>query len=417
MERTGTIISSNHLLNQLFSNALWGQKSNFLDVPLDCPQRDERLGWTGDAQVFCRTASLNYDTEKFYTKWLADLKADQFPNGGVSHVVPDVMDEKKSSAAWGDAATICPWEVYMAFGNPEILYRQFESMHRWVDFIGNVSQDKYLWTGGTHFGDWLGLDSPHGSYKGASRDDLIASAFYAYSTELLIRAGRVLGKNMAAYEQLYKNIVHTFQKTFPYYKTQTECVLALHFNLAKDVQAVSNQLVNLIRTADTQLQTGFVGTPYLLHALSDHGYIDLAYELLLRTEYPSWLYPITKGATTIWEHWDGIREDGSFWSPDMNSFNHYAYGAVLDWVYGTAAGIRAKEPGYAKATISPHPDPRLGWLKATLKTRHGLIISEWKQAEDRWRYDITTPVDSTIIIENKTYDLSPGSYCFFSHIN
>lgn len=343
MKRTGYLSCSNPLLNQLFSNIIWGQKGNFVDVPTDCPQRDERLGWTGDAQVFVRTACLNYDAEKFFTKWLADMSAEQRPDGYVGHVIPDLIQAPKASAAWGDAATICPWEVYLAFGDKQILENQFDCMKGWVNYITSTTKDQYLWTGGEHYGDWLGLDAPSGSYKGSSREDFIASAFYAYSTSLVIKAGHALGRDVSKYEALYDNIISTFRSTYPEYKTQTECVLAAHFNLAPDPQKAADQLAEKVKNCGVKLETGFVGTPYLLHVLSDYGYADLAYSLLLRKEYPSWIYPVTKGATTIWEHWDGIMENGDFWSKDMNSYNHYAYGSVADWVYGTAAGIKPVE--------------------------------------------------------------------------
>lgn len=415
---TGSLSCSNPLLNQLFSNILWGQKDNFLDVPTDCPQRDERLGWTGDAQVFVRTACLNYDVEKFFLKWLGDLKADQGENGSVGHVIPDCIHAEKSSAAWGDAAAVCPWEVYLAYGNPQILENQFTSMCRWVDYITSDTTTPYLWTDGTHYGDWLGLDAPSGSYKGSSDESLIASAFYAHSTSLVIKAGKALGRDVSAYETLYEHIVAAFRETYPEYKTQTECVLAVHFRLAADLQKTADQLAEMVKACGVKLQTGFVGTPYLLHALSDFGYTELAYSLLLREQYPSWLYPVTKGATTIWEHWDGIMENGDFWSADMNSYNHYAYGSVADWIYGTAAGIRPVEafPGYEKVCIAPHPDARLDWLKAELETRHGKIVSLWKKEENTWRYEITTPVDTVIVIAGKEYSVTAGTYYFYSEI-
>lgn len=416
MKRTGFLSSSNTLLNQLFSNIIWGQKGNFLDVPTDCPQRDERLGWTGDAQVFVRTACLNYDAEKFFTKWLADLASDQHDDGYVGHVIPDLLQNPHASSAWGDAAAICPWQVYLAFGNKQILKNQYQSMKKWIDYITYTTTTKYLWTGGTHYGDWLGLDAPSGSYKGSSNEDFIASAFYAYSTSLVIQAGTVLGEDVSELSTLYENIVNTFQKTWPTYHTQTECVLAAHFKLAKNCQAAADQLADMVRACGTKLQTGFVGTPYLLHVLSDYGHTDLAWDLLLRTKYPSWLYPVTKGATTIWEHWDGIMEDGNFWSKDMNSYNHYAYGSVADWVYGVAAGIlpRKDAPGYAKVTIAPHPDKRLDWLRAELDTRHGHISSFWTKEDDSWRYEITVPVEADIVIDGVCHSVRAGSYCFYS---
>ena len=418
MERIGYLKSSNPLLNKLFENIIWGQKGNFLDVPTDCPQRDERLGWTGDAQAFVRTACLNFDVEKFFTKWLADMAADQKEDGMVGHVIPNILNSETSSAAWDDAATICPWQVYLAYGNKEILAAQYECMEKYVGYITNHTTTPYLWTGGSHYEDWLGLDAPSGSYKGSTRADFLASAFYAYSTRLLIKSGKALGKDMSAYEELYTKIVETFRATYTEYTTQTECVLAVYFGLAADVQDAADQLAKKVIEAGKKLQTGFVGTPYLLHALSDNGYVELAYDLLLRTEYPSWLYPVTKGATTIWEHWDGIMENGDFWSKDMNSFNHYAYGAVADWVYCQAAGIQTVEeyPGYERVKIAPLPDQRLDWLEASLKTRHGLVASSWCKQDGQWRYEIKTPVKAQVVIAGKEYQVEPGTYLFYSEI-
>ncbi|MGF7142492.1 alpha-L-rhamnosidase [Anaerotaenia torta] len=417
IKRTGRLSCSDPLLNQLFDNIIWGQKGNFLDVPTDCPQRDERLGWTGDAQVFVKTAALNFDVEKFFTKWLADMAADQEEDGRVGHVIPDILGQG-GSAAWGDASAICPWEIYLAYGNPQILASQFECMKKWVGYITSHTRDQYLWTGGTHFGDWLGLDAPSGSYKGSSREDFIASAFYAYSTSLIVKAGRVLGADVREYGELYHNIVTAFRTAYPEYHTQTECVLAAHFKLAPDCQAAADQLAAMVKECGIKLQTGFVGTPYLLHVLSSYGYAELAYSLLLRRQYPSWLYPVTKGATTIWEHWDGIMENGDFWSSDMNSYNHYAYGAVADWVYGVAAGIKPVEehPGYERVTISPVPDQRLDWLKASLDTRHGLIRSEWKKGDGVWRYEIETPVKTSVLIDGRSYEIEKGIHIFYSSL-
>lgn len=415
MKQTGYIASSNSGLNRLVSNVFWGQKGNFLDVPTDCPQRDERLGWTGDAQVFIKTASYNFDVEKFFAKWMHDLAADQRPDGGVSTVVPDYMPGDSPSAAWGDAAVICPWQLYMTYGNVKILEDQFESMKRWIDYITASTKEPYLWTGGTHFGDWLGLDAPSGSYKGSSREDLIASAYYAYSTELLVKAGRVLGRDMDGYEKLYDGIVRAFHRTFPEYHTQTEHVLAIQFGLVEDPQRTADDLAEMIIRDGTQIRTGFVGTPLILHVLSSYGYTELAYSLLLRREYPSWLYPVEKGATTIWEHWDGIRPDGNFWSADMNSFNHYSYGAVVDWIYEVAAGINPIEeyPGFAKTRIEPHPDHRIGWLEASVWTGHGMVSSKWICDEDSIRYEITVEMPAEIVIDGKAMNVEPGKYTFW----
>lgn len=419
MKKTGAIRCGVPELNQLMSNIFWGQKGNFLDVPTDCPQRDERLGWTGDAEVFVKTASYNFDVEKFFSKWLHDLAADQWENGAVPHVIPDYLGEA-ASAAWGDAAAICPWQIYQTYGNKKILREQFGSMKKWVNYITEATSTPYLWTGGTHFGDWLGLDAPSGSYKGSSRDDLIASAFYAWSAGLVVKAGKVLGEEVDEYENLQGEIISAFRKKFTEYRTQTEYAVAVRFGLAENPQKSADELAELVKKDGVRLKTGFVGTPMLLHVLSAYGHSDLAYSLLLRREYPSWIYPITKGATTIWEHWDGIMPDGGMWSTDMNSFNHYAYGAVADWIYEEAAGITPELPGFEKARIEPKPDGRLGWLEASLETRHGKITSGWSYesiAEAGGmgiRYEIEAEMPAVIVINEKEYQVKPGKYIFWT---
>lgn len=415
IKQTGYLKCSNEKINRLFSNILWGQKGNFLDVPTDCPQRDERLGWTGDAQVFVKTASYNYDVQKFFKKWLHDMAANQKENGGVGQVVPNYLPEGFESSAWGDAATICPWQMYLTYGDKEILADQFECMKKWVGYITSHTNDQYLWTGHEHFGDWLGLDAPSGSYKGSSREDFIASAFYAYSTELVIKTGKLLGEDVAEYEELYANIVKTFRAAYPVYLTQTEHILAVHFRLAEDLQKTADDLAALIVKDGSQIRTGFVGTPYILHVLSGYGHNDLAYTLFLREEYPSWLFSVNQGATTIWEHWDGIMENGDFWSTDMNSFNHYSYGAVADWVYEKAAGITPLEeyPGFAKVVIRPMPDDRMEWLEAAIDTRNGRISSKWTHTPDGIRYDIETAVPATVEIGEMKAEVKPGIYTFW----
>ena len=415
IKRTGRITTSNLMLNRFIENVIWGQKGNFLDVPTDCPQRDERLGWTGDAQIFVRAAAMNYDVEKFFYKWLGCLKADQGDDGQVPYIVPDTWHFDQSPAGWGDAAVVCPWEIYMAYGNPEILGRQFESMRMRVDYITNGTQVENLWVGMNQYGDWLGLDAEAGSYRGASDEDLIATAYYAQSTLLVVKAGKILGKDVAIYEALYEKIVTAFRKKYPTYQTQAECAIAVYFRLAEDCQAVSDQLAKMV--LDTgHMTTGFLGTPYLLYALSDYGHADVAYSLLLREEYPSWLYQVRKGATTVWEHLDGLKEDGSFWDPVMNSFNHYAYGVVVDWIYSVAGGIRQMDgfPGYSKVLIAPVPDNRLDFMETSIETRRGIVRTKWSKQEDFWRYEVTTPVDAEVVIGKEKYEVNAGTYLFFA---
>ena len=415
---------SDALLNRFYNNVIWGQKDNFLDIPTDCPQRDERRGWSGDAQVFVKAACYNFDVEKFFIKWLRDMHIEQRQGGIVDWIIPtcDNLYEDKASATagWGDVATVAPWTVYMSYGNEKLLAEHFDMMKGWVDYITGATEDPYLWTGAAkkcqQFGDWLGLDAPEGSYKGSSRDDFIASAYYAYSTSLVIKAGKVLKKDISAYEELYKNIVAKFRATFTEYTTQTECVLAIQFDLAEDIKATADLLAQKIVDCGRHLQTGFLGTAYLLHALHKGGYSDLAWELLLRREFPSWLYAPLHGGTTVWEHWDSVKEDGSFWSSDMNSLNHYAYGAVMDWVYGVAAGITPEEAGYKRIRIAPIPSERLEWLNVEYESRAGLIKSGWRRQDKFWRYEIETPAETIITIDGREYKVGAGRYVYFSEI-
>jgi len=397
MRRTGRFECSEPLLNQLFSNVVWGMRGNFLDVPTDCPQRDERLGWTGDAQVFCRTASYLYDCERFFDKWLADLASEQFANGGVPHVIPRMHWDGDSATGWADAAVICPWEIYRTFGGRELLRRQFDSMKAWVDYMAAYDEGG-LWLRKGHFGDWLNLDG-----KNATPHEVLQNAFYAYSTDILIKAGEVLGVPMEEYKAQLALTKEAFAREFIKdgklaCNTQTACVLALHFDLVQGELrgSVAAQLGGLIREAG-HLKTGFLGAGYLLHALSENGMSGLAYDLLLRREYPSWLYPVTQGATTVWERWDGQRPDGSFQDVGMNSFNHYAYGAVADWMFGVMTGIQTDEanPGFRHIIFAPQADGRLEFAKAEIDTRHGTVKAGWRKAGEGFVYEFTVPEGCT----------------------
>ncbi|MBQ8340492.1 MAG: family 78 glycoside hydrolase catalytic domain [Clostridia bacterium] len=448
LRRTGYIKCGNEKINQLYHNTIWGQKGNYLDIPTDCPQRDERLGWTGDAQVFCRTAALNFDVKKFFHKWLGELRLDQQPNGAIWGTCPENFSltdyHTRVSAAWGDAATIIPWELYCIYGDKQILADNFEMMKKWVDYQHGFGPEEYLWLGGRHYGDWLAMDAGPDVYMGATSNDLIASAFFARSTELVIKAGEVLGEDVSAYRELYANILKAFRAYFlengmtkeqypctcytssgnphdPFRRglTQTAMVLILHFNLClpEERPAFEQKLVELIEAFDGRMTTGFVGTPYILHVLSRMGREDLAFNLLFEERNPSWLFSVNHGATTIWEHWNGIKEDGSFWSTDMNSFNHYAYGSVFDWVYGVVAGIRTSEcaPGYRKFTLTPHPDKRLGFLNCALDTVSGRMESNWYYKGEDVYFEFTVPAGCEAALtlpDGYTATLTGGSYCF-----
>ena len=386
----------------------------------------------GDAQVFCQTAAYNFDVENFFRKGLHDLKADQFAYGGLSAVIPnvtggenDINDGGANSAAWGDAATICPWQIYIAYGDKQVLADQFDSMKAWVEFVRGQGDNEYLWNTGEHYGDWLGMDAPEGSVKGSTSEYLIATAFYAYSTSLLIKAGKVLGKDMSEYESLYQGIRQAFQQT--YIKdgkfitdTQTAHIVALYFDLVDDKEYYAKRLADMIKANGNRLCTGFVGTAYLMLTLSQYGYDELAYTLLLQEEFPSWLFSVNMGATTIWEHWDGIRADGSWWTPgpglesftQMNSFNHYSYGAVAAWMYGVMAGINQDEsqPGYQHILLKPVTDKRIDYVKASVDTRQGKVLSSWERKDGKIAYHFEVPegATATISIGSMTQEVGPG---------
>ncbi len=420
IKRTGNIKTSNALLNRLYENIIRGQRGNYVDVPTDCPQRNERLGWTGDAQVFVKAAAYNFNILEFFRKWLGDMVLSQIDDGTIPRIipVPDLCEDvinMQPRAAWSDAITICPMEIYLAYGDKSVLELTFDAMKKHLAAIAHYSSTEYLWTDCEQYGDWLGLDSRPGEYKGLSSDNIVASAYYAYSTQIVCRVGKILGRDVTEYEALYEKIKTKFADTYEdVLSTQTECILALHFDLARDRDKIFKRLVDNVHSAGDKLQTGFVGTPYILHVLSKGGETELAYKLLLNEDYPSWLYPVKLGATTMWEHWDSIREDGSFWSMAMNSFNHYAYGACADWMFSVAGGINTDPdyPGYERAIIAPVPSRKLGTFSASYDTQRGKIESSWYYEGEKAHYQIVTPVPSKIIIEGKEYNLPAGTYTF-----
>ena len=408
MEPTGSFTCSDSLINQLQHNIQWGQKGNFLDVPTDCPQRDERLGWTGDAQVFSRTASFNMNVNNFFAKWLKDVAADQDRNGMVPFVIPNVLGPGAGgSTGWADVCTIIPWNMYLAYGDKRTLEQQYSSMKAWVDYMQSKSKNN-LWNTGFHFGDWL-FYRPFDDNDGRSAVTdkyLIAQCFYAYSTELLIKAAKVLGKSddVTTYTALLASIRDAFVKEYLtpngrlVSNTQTAYVLALNFDMLPESQraAAAQRLADNVKSYGNHLTTGFLGTPYLCHVLTRFGYTDVAYQLLFQQTYPSWLYPVKMGATTIWERWDGIKPDSTFETPSMNSFNHYSYGAIGDWMYRVIAGIDTYEdaPGYKHIKIQPHLTDRLTYADATLKTYYGTVRSHWKTDKGKLQMDVEVPANT-----------------------
>ena len=452
MKRTGSFECGNAKINQLYHNIIWGQKSNYLDIPTDCPQRDERLGWTGDAQVFCKTAAFNFDVRRFFNKWLTDLRAEQRDDGAVWGTCPEsyqVGGSSRISAGWGDAATIIPWTLYEMYGDRQMLEDNFDMMRGWIDYLLSAGSERYLWLGGYHYGDWLAMDAGEDSYVGATSNDLIASAFFAYSVSLFVKSGEAIGKDMSEYRKIYESILSAFREYFtengmpkndfplteviPKNKktssdsvrrgiTQTALVLMLRFGLCNNEERpmITEKLCELIRDFGNRMSTGFIGTPHILHALSENGRSDVAYGLLFNEENPSWLYSVNHGATTMWEHWNGIKEDGSFWSDDMNSFNHYAYGAVGDWLYTVSAGINAAEAGFKRIRLEPIPDKRLGFVRCSVDTVNGRIESGWRYDGESviFEFEIPNQVSADVILpDGYTETVVGGKHTYSCYIN
>ena len=482
MEQTGTFECSDPLLNQLQSNILWGQKGNFLELPTDCPQRDERLGWTGDIQVFVETAAFNMDIASFITRWAMNLQDAQNQDGSVPAVVPYAVDVPTDGGpAWADAAIICPWMIYKNYGDERILAENYETMTRFMEFLIEGSPgyircapDFEGWPG---FGDWLSVNA-------TTPRDLIGTAFLAYDANLMRQIATILKKpsDVERYRQLFENTKQAFMNrylsasTMPtvdykpstmrrqmddadrlsqgnlkkvdygiitsdvfntdlFTPTQTAYVLALHFNLLPDeIRSIAvDELVADIERRGIHLSTGFVGSPYLNYVLSENGRLDAAYNLLNQQEWPSWLYAVTQGATTIWERWDGWTQENGFQTPEMNSFNHYSYGAIGSWMYNTIAGISSDplQPGYKHIILRPQPGGDLNYARATLNTMYGEIVSDWQREGETFTYRITLPPNTTATvnlpfegetllngetIQGQSHMLGAGQYEFVVHV-
>jgi alpha-L-rhamnosidase len=405
LERTGWFSSSHQLLNQLHDNVIWGTRGNFLDVPTDCPQRDERLGWTGDIQVFSPTASFLFDTAGFLSSWLADLAAEQYPDGSVPFVIPDVLyGDSPAAAAWGDAATIVPWVLYQRFGDIELLRRQLPSMRAWVDRMASAADDRGLWVGGFQFGDWLDPTAPPDEPFLAKADpDVVATAHLARSAQAVAEAAEVLGDGATAatYGDLAARVRDAFAREYvtPNGRVLSDAAtaygMALEWALlptSEQREGAGRRLADLVRTSAFRISTGFVGTPLMTDALTATGHVDLAYRLLLETGCPSWLYPVTMGATTVWERWDSMLPDGSINPGEMTSFNHYALGAVADWLHRTVAGLAPAAPGYREIVVRPIPSSSLTSADARHITPYGEASSSWTRADGRLTLDVRVPV-------------------------
>ena len=408
----GTFSCSNEKVNQLQSNIWWGQKGNFVDVPTDCPQRDERLGWTGDAQVFVRTASFNADVATFFNKWMFDLTDCQSSNGAIPSWAPDSEyqseEDRDGGPGWADAVVICPWTIYQCFADRNILETHYPAMKRYIGFLEKTSPGFIRGRGEGRFagyGDWLAPDAD--PFNAPTPKDMIGTAFFAYSTELVSRIARIVDQPAEGdqFATLAANIRDAFNRQFvtPESRiagdTQTAYVLALGFDLLPEEMRSNavNHLVHAIERRGKQLTTGFLGTPLLCPVLSRFGRTDLAYDLLMQEDYPSWLFTVNNGATTMWERWDSYRQDKGFQSAGMNSFNHYAYGAIGQWMYETVAGITLDpdQPGYKHIHFKPEPGGGLTWAKAQLESVHGRIESSWRIEDNQFSLDIQLPPNTT----------------------
>jgi len=399
MPAAGSFECSNPMVNQLQRNIVWSQRGNFIEVPTDCPQRDERLGWTGDAQIFIRTATYNMDVGAFFTKWLVDLEDAQTKEGAFPDVAPHKVAMGSGVAAWGDAGVICPWTIYKVYDDKRVVEKHYESMKKWIDYLQKNSKDLLRPAHG--YGDWVAVGSK-------TPKDVIATAYFAYSTRLVSKTAAAIGKNEDAkkYEALFQRIKEAFNKAYVSDDgrikgdTQTCYAMGLYFDLlpADKRELAANHLLEAVRKKSWHLSTGFVGLSYLLPALTQTGNLDVAYRLLNNDTFPSWGYSIKNGATTIWERWDGWTEDKGFQDPGMNSFNHYAFGSVGRWLFGIITGIDTEGPGYKRIIIRPQPGGGFSYAKASYESIHGEIVSDWKIEDRTFTLNVTIPPNTTATV-------------------
>jgi alpha-L-rhamnosidase len=402
----GIFTTSHAKLNQLQSNINWGLRGNFLDIPTDCPQRDERMGWTGDAQVFARTSIYNAEVLSFWSSWLQTMRDDQFASGSIPIIVPNVAGDRVSSG-WGDAATIIPWDLYQYSGNIKILADNYPMMKGWIRFYQSKAKNQIVTM--STFGDWLQPYStnPKDERRGETADELINTAYFAKSVSIAAKTAKVLGfgEDEKIYKSLFDSIKTSFQTHFfdengkitKGIEAQTGYLLALDFDLLTDnvkLKAINN-LIALINKVDNHLRTGFLGTPILAPYLDKIGRADLAYEILFKETYPSWFYSINQGATTMWERWNSYSHDKGFGNVSMNSFNHYAYGAIGQWMYERILGIYPMEPGFKKIRFAPLPGGPLTSAKGEYNSPYGIIKSEWKLENNNFTLNVTIPANTT----------------------
>ncbi|MBA3637556.1 MAG: family 78 glycoside hydrolase catalytic domain, partial [Rubrobacteraceae bacterium] len=416
---SGSFECSSPMVNKLQENIVWGQRGNFLSVPTDCPQRDERLGWTGDAQVFVRTAAFNMDVATFFEKWMADVEDAQSPEGAFPDVAPllsgsGLIDLRWGAPAWGDAGVIVPWTIYRTYDDTRIVERHYDAMARWMEYLYEANPDLIRKNRmGNNYGDWL---SPKGDL---TPKDLLATAYWAYDAKLMAEMAGATGRNEDAreYRDLHENIKAAFEEAYvsPDGRikgdTQTGYLLALHMELLpEDLRSsAAEHLVRTIEREDRHLTTGFAGVGYLCPVLTEAGYTEVAYRLLENETYPSWGYTVKNGATTIWERWDGWTEENGFQSPNMNSFNHYSLGSVGEWLYSYVAGIDLEEPGYGRIVIRPRPGGSLTHARADYDSVRGRISSSWRIEDGRFVLQVLIPPNAKATVHMpSTDDVSEG---------
>ena len=427
MPLTGKFVTNNPKVNRLQQNIEWGQRSNFVDIPTDCPQRDERLGWTGDAAIFCTTAAYQFDTALFYQKWLRDVAAETDDEHGVPHLVPNIVGPSVGTAVWGDCATLIPWQMYVTYGDLDALQENYPLMKQWVEYIRRQAGASVLWLNGFQRGDWLALDAPQSRpelMSGGTDCNLVANVYYAVSIACVRDAAKVLGltDDYADYDALYNAVREELNAEYltPHGRllseTQTACALMLHFDLLKEEyrERVTKALLENLTNHKNHLTTGFVGTASLCHALTERGKHDIAEEVFYKEDYPGWFYAVGKGATTIWERWNSILPDGSFDTSGMNSLNHYSYGAIGDWLYSKVAGITALEPGYKKIGIAPVLTHRMTEVSASLETVYGTVKSEWSCKDGRITVRLHIPANTTAVVSlpEQADEITLGSGCY-----
>ena len=438
LKQSGTFECGNEKINQLWNNIFWTQRGNFLDVPTDCPQRDERLAYTGDGQIFAPSAVYNQYAKRFYEKWLRDIAVEQTDEFGVPMSVPNILGNAPAIAIWHDAATIVPWLLWETYGDIEVLENQFQSMKACVDYTTSQVSNNGLLMSGQQLGDWVALDMEKGPMRPRTEEMLnlspdektgstdvyyIANLYYLNSIDILSKAAVVLGYQQEAqnYRETYDDVMRKIRQEYLtpagrlISETQTGCALTLHFGIVPESQrkSVLATLIKNIQKHKNHLTTGFVGTQFLCRVLSDNDQHELAGKIFLQEDCPSWLYSVNLGATTIWELWDGVNPDGSFNKYEMNSLNQYAFASIGEWIYRNLGGLESLTPGYQESLIRPRLIKGIPWVKTALETNYGLLACELTCKENRYIVDLIIPANTQARVdlpEKELFTLGSGIY-------